>query len=146
MKAMPTTAPGNPVLLKTDVLEVRQGEQVGFLSARWLRHPSSAEFRENNYLLADLLLGRGCRRLLNDARAVLYLELADQHWLMQQLLPLLSATLLERHACVVSQMSLELMDTDRLLQHFACQPGSQGKTIGTRLFLDPSPARDWLLL
>lgn len=142
---MLTTTLGTPVILKTDVLEVLPGEQDGSLSARWLRHPSSGEFRANQYMLVDLLLECECRRLLNDARAVLYLELADQHWLMRQLFPLLSATPLELQACIVSQVSLELMDTDRMLQHFASQPDSQGNAINTRLFLEPSLAREWLL-
>lgn len=132
-------------LLINDCLEIRQSEPVNIVSVRWLRHPSSTEFRENNYLLADLLLESECPRLLNDARAVHYLELADQHWLMEQMIPLLYATSLEMNACVVSQLSMELMDTNRLVKHFSCYPSPPERVIETRLFLDVLPAREWLL-
>lgn len=63
--------PETPALLRNDCLEVLLGGQQDFISAKWLRHPSSAAFRENNYRLADLLLEYECRRILYDARAIL---------------------------------------------------------------------------
>ncbi|SIR08492.1 hypothetical protein [Pontibacter lucknowensis] len=130
-----------PAILRNDYLEIQLGKQADVISVRWLRHPTSDEFRANNYLLADLLMAYECRRLLSDARAILYLELADQHWLMEQLIPLLSSTSLELHACVVSQISLELMDTDRLVKHSSGYASPSRKAIETRLFLNTSPAR-----
>lgn len=112
-----------PAILRNDYLEIQLGKQADVISVRWLRHPTSDEFRANNYLLADLLMAYECRRLLSDARAILYLEL---------------------HACVVSQISLELMDTDRLVKHSSGYASPSRKAIETRLFLDTSPARAWL--
>lgn len=105
---------------------------------------SSTQFRSNLLQLADLMALHSCRRLLIDARAVLYLELADQHWVMRHLVPLLSPTPLELQACVVSQVSLELMDTDRMFANLSNQANLEGKMIASRFFLDASHAREWL--
>lgn len=112
-----------------DCVEARLGERTDFISVKWLRHPTSAEFRANNYLLVDLLLAYECRWLLSDTRTIPYLELADQHWLIEQLIPLLSPTSFKRHACVVSQISMELMDTDRLVKHFPTTPVNRIKRL-----------------
>ena len=69
--AMKTMEPEVFPYFISDCLEVRPCEQLDLLSATWLRHPTSTEFRENNNRLADLLLARRSRKLLYDARAVL---------------------------------------------------------------------------
>lgn len=72
------------------------------------------------------------------------MELADQHWLMEQLIPILYTTSLERNACIVSQTSMELMDTDRLVRRFSTYENALQKVIDTRHFLDPGQAWEWL--
>lgn len=140
---MKKTEPEPLVLLLNDCMEVLL-RQEDLLSIRWLQHPSSTHFRSSLTLLLGQLPEQRFFRLLVDARAVLYLELSDQYWLEQQLAALLPSTLLERQACVVSQLSLELMDTNRMLTHLSSQKNLQGEAIDTQFFQGVSPALEWL--
>lgn len=134
-------------VIQADVAELQISEQSNLALIKWLRHPSSEEFKHHSLLLVELLLEYECRYLLSNAQAIHYLEFGDQNWIIQKWIPLVHATALERQAIVVSQLSHELMDADRILEENTRQASTPETTITiqTRLFLDAFFAQAWLL-
>lgn len=52
-----------------------------FMKVIWLRHPSSAQFREAALRIVHFILDRHIQYFLSDNRKVQYLDLSDQNFL-----------------------------------------------------------------
>jgi hypothetical protein len=109
----------------------------------WLQHPDSAAFRQCFARAAEIAIRRNCRFWLSDARAVHYLEFADQNWILQFMVPLLFTSKLLKFARINSEESLSLLDVDRILQNLEAVAGIK-YTDYVALFLNRQKAVDWL--
>jgi hypothetical protein len=119
-------------------ISVEIDNNLDFIQIVWLQHPDSDTFRHCYAQATELALIRNCRFWLSDARAVHYLEFADQNWFLHYMVPLLRGSKLLKYARINSEESLSMLDTDRILQQLDLSKGRVG------IFLDRAAALDWL--
>ena len=130
------------VIHQSDTMEVAIDAEQSYLQATWLQQPSSQSFREQLWFVADQALARKTTKALFDVRKRAYLEIADQNWLVREIVPLFAGRPL-RFAYVVSETTLEAMDTYRIQVAIASNP-QLSEQIKVELFLDPPEAQAWL--
>ncbi|NEM98489.1 hypothetical protein [Pontibacter burrus] len=114
-----------------------------FIRVLWLRHPSSDEFREGFSKAADLTIAHHCHYWLSDSRAIHYLQLADQNWLIRLVTQLLPQVKLRRFARLNTLESLAMMDVPRTLNELEKLPDWQQHTL-TKVFTEEDDALAWL--
>jgi hypothetical protein len=123
-------------------IQVAINPEQDYLQATWLQQPTSESFREQIRLVVDLALARNIKKALFDVRQRAYLEIADQNWLVREIVPLFVGTNL-RFAYVVSETTLEVMDTYRIQVAVENNPVLSEQVI-IKMFLDPQEAQTWL--
>lgn len=94
-------------------LHIALNKELGLIATRWQQHPSSEEFRRAMTLSADYVCAEKCRYWLSDARKMHYMELADQNWLVNILIPRI-APYLERFARIMTEEGLTMLDIQRI--------------------------------
>jgi hypothetical protein len=122
-------------------IEIDPGQ--GFMVVIWHQHPDSDTFRRCFSLAASFTLSRKCRFWLSDARAVHYLEFADQNWILHEMVPLLGNSSLCKFARINSEESFSLLDVGRILDNLDASPYIQ-IAVEVALFIDRQQALNWL--
>jgi hypothetical protein len=123
---------------ENEFISIEIDNNLDFIQVVWLQHPDSDTFRQCYAQATELALIRNCRFWLSDARAVHYLEFADQNWFLHFMVPLLRSSRLLKYARINSEESLSMLDTDRILQQLDLTKGRVG------IFLERAAALDWL--
>lgn len=114
-----------------------------FIRVLWLRHPSSDEFREGFSKAAELTIAHKCQYWLSDSRAIHYLELADQNWLIRLVTQLLPQSRLYKFARLNTPESLAMMDVPRTFSELEKLPEWQ-QHITMKVFTEEDDALAWL--
>jgi hypothetical protein len=126
-----------------EFVTVEVNDDRSFIQVVWLQHPDSNNFRRCFMQAAELAIIRKCHFWLSDARAVHYLEFADQNWMLQYMVPLLRTSHLTKYARITSEESFSLLDVDRIIQNVELSDNSQTND-HIALFLDKKSALNWL--
>ncbi|WP_345163310.1 hypothetical protein [Nibribacter koreensis] len=129
---------------KDEFIHIHLDPRLSLLQVEWCKHPQSSEFRAVFQKLAGVVLDTKVKYWLSDPRAIHYLELGDQNWLIKDMAPLLKQSSLLKFARLVTKESLEMMDIVQIL-------GNLEKTLDLEiqtqfeLFVNREDALEWLL-
>lgn len=130
-------------LHQDECLSIAVDRKKNLLFTRWLRHPSSEEFRHSLSLAGEYVCDLECRYWLSDARKLYYMELADQNWLVNTLIPKINP-FLSRFARVMTEEGLSMLDMQRIKQKMEEEQIIEANT-RIEMFLDAESAIEWLL-
>ncbi|MFD2245247.1 hypothetical protein [Pontibacter ruber] len=131
-------------VLKDEILHIELNKELSCIYLKWHSHPSSQDFRHLYKQAADLAHEHKCRYWLSDARALHFLEFADQNWLLRELVPRLITSPLLKYARITTQESLAMFDVQRICDSIEAAPELAGIKTQIQVFLDPETAIDWL--
>ena len=131
-------------IYQDDYVRVELDETFRFIYVEWFQHPDSDTFRHIFQKLADLTIENKCQFWLSDARAIHYIEFADQNWLLQQMAPLLKTSNLKKFARLTTEESLALLDVVRVY-NMVEQLTELGITTKLELFTTKEAALNWLM-
>ncbi|AMM52558.1 hypothetical protein TH61_17110 [Rufibacter sp. DG15C] len=131
-------------VFKDDLISIQIDKDLSLLYVEWFKHPQSSEFREVYQRLADIILGSQVKYWLSDARAIHYLELGDQNWIIKEMAPLLKQSKLLKFARLITKEGMEMMDVVRLYDQLEHNPELVVKT-KFELFNNSEDALEWLL-
>jgi hypothetical protein len=126
-----------------DYLKVGIDQTVKFIFVEWFRHPSSQDFRSIFQKLADITIETRSEYWLSDARAIHYLEFADQNWLLREMAPLLKKSYLKKFARLTTKESLLLLDVIRVYD-MVNQWTELGIETKLEMFTNKEDAINWL--
>lgn len=130
-------------IYQDDYVKVELDETARFLYAQWLRHPDSQTLRRIFQMLANLAVESKTRYWLSDARAIQYVEFADQNWLLHDIVPMLKKSELLKFARLTTTESLVLMDVVRVYA-LVSQMTDLGVQTKLEMFTDEEEAMAWL--
>ncbi len=102
------------IVYQDDNIRVGLDKSLSFIYIEWLKHATSTEFRALFQKVADIAIENKVKFWLSDARLTHYLEFSDQNWLIQQILPLISQSSLEKFARVSTKEGFAMMDISRV--------------------------------
>ena len=101
-------------IYQDDSISVGIDEKLGLIYVKWQKHVNSKEFREYFLKFANIAIEKKMKYWLSDARAMHYLEFSDQNWLIQNMIPLLKLSSLEKFARVSTKEGFAMMDISRV--------------------------------
>ena len=126
-----------------DYLQVALDKNLTFIFIKWTQHPGSSDFRRLFQKLAELTIQNKCKYWLSDARAIHFIEFADQNWLLREMAPMLKKSNLVKFARLTTAENLAQLDVVRVMNQVE---QLTGLGIGTKLdlFTNMEAALDWL--
>ncbi len=130
-------------IYQNDYLKVEVDEKIKFIYVEWFKHPDSPDFRRLFQQLAEMTLAAKSKFWLSDARAIHYLEFADQNWLLREMLPMLLKSDLLKFARLTTEVSLLQLDVVRVYTMVE-QLTQLGIKTKLELFIDKVVALNWL--
>jgi hypothetical protein len=124
-------------------VKIEVDDSLRVIYIKWLKDADSEAFRHCLIKEAQLIFERGCRLWLSDARKVSFISYADQNWLLQEIVPMLKSSELQKFARVVTEESYALMDAHRVFCYI--EEATELK-VATKLelFVDMESALSWL--
>ncbi|WP_299986489.1 hypothetical protein [uncultured Pontibacter sp.] len=131
-------------LHQDESLSIEVDRKLNLLFTRWLRHPSSEEFRRSLTLASDYICDLECRYWLSDARKLYYMELADQNWLVSTMIPKINPYV-ARFARVMTEEGLSMLDMQRIKDKIEDEQKIVEANTRVEIFLDAESATEWLL-
>ena len=131
------------IVYHNDFIRVEVNEAKSYIQTTWLQQPTSQNFREQLKRVADIALAGQLTKALFDVRARAYLEIADQNWLIREIVPLFCEKTLW-FAYVVSKTAYEIMDVHRI-QEAIEKNKPLTEHLKIEIFLLPEEAEAWLL-
>ncbi|HEY4651295.1 MAG TPA: hypothetical protein VIG72_07760 [Pontibacter sp.] len=114
-----------------------------YILVEWLRHPDSEGFRKNFAKALELAIAQGCLYWLSDSRAMHYLELGDQNWIIREITPILQHIPLVKFARLTTLQSLSMMDVPRVYDKLEQLPEWRQKA-ALEVFTNKADAVSWL--
>ena len=126
-----------------EYLKIAVDDKLRFILVEWLRHVTGEKFREHFRKAANFATALKSEYWLSDARAIHYLEFADQNWLIREMAPLLQKTKLVKFARLTTIESLSLLDATQVYGKLEKLTHLKIKT-ALELFTDKDVALDWL--
>ena len=133
------------VVFSNNCIRIEVDVTAGIIFVEWLRHPSSLEFRRLYQKASDISFEYNCLYWISDARAVHYLEIADQNWILRELAPRLKTTSLLRYARVMTEDGVAMLDAARVRDNVMNSPYLTEGKFQVQFFLDKESALEWLL-
>jgi len=132
------------VLYLDDFAKIACDTDASYIELEWLQHPTTEAFRKCFYRAVELAIEMGAVNWLSDARAIHYIDFANQNWVIEHILPMLPKTKVKKFARITSLESISLMDTGRI---YSCLDELSSKTQKLTLadFTTREDAMDWLL-
>jgi hypothetical protein len=130
-------------LYQDEYIIIQLDEQLKFVYVEWLKHPSSEIFRQNFKKAIEACIDSNCQYWLSDARALHYVEFADQNWMLELIYPLLPKSNLLKFARVNTLESIALMDVARVCTILEQFPEFKLKT-QLEVFNFKAAALDWM--
>jgi hypothetical protein len=101
-------------VFQNDYFKAEVDEKHELIYVEWFRHPDSQILRQGFLKIAEIVLDNQSKYWLSDARAIHYLELADQNWLLSEMAPVLKKSQLVKFARLTTQEGMLMMDVARL--------------------------------
>ncbi|MEJ8757237.1 hypothetical protein WG947_09540 [Pontibacter sp. H259] len=144
-----TTTKPEPVTLQPEVVyqdsyvRIEADSKAKYIFVDWLQHPDSASFRHCFSKAVSFTVDMQCEYWLSDARAIHYLEFADQNWLLEEILPILPNSKLKKFARISTVESIALMDVARIYSSMDKLSALTIKT-QTEVFINKEDALEWL--
>ncbi|QHL86771.1 hypothetical protein GU926_04680 [Nibribacter ruber] len=129
---------------KDDTVLLEETVEKRFLKATWLKHPSSAQFREAALQIVHFVSERQVHFLLVDGRKVQFLDLSDQNFLLQQIYTAMPRDWTLHISYILNQASYNLMDIYRIGEKVQADE-SLNRRLKTNISLDEAAAYYWLL-
>ncbi|MGV3586985.1 MAG: hypothetical protein ACO1OF_08300 [Adhaeribacter sp.] len=126
-----------------EFLQVTVDNTANFIYVEWFRHPNSQDFRRLFKMLGDLTLANKSKFWLSDARAIHYIEFADQNWVIREMVPLLQQSNLAKFARLTTEESLAQLDIIRVY-NMVEQLTELGINTKLELFTSKEAAMEWL--
>lgn len=126
-----------------EFLKVAVDDTVKFIYVEWLQHPVSPDFRRQFKMLADLTLANKSKFWLSDARAIHYIEFADQNWLLREMAPMLKKSDLVKFARLTTEENLAQLDVIRVY-NLVEKLTELGINTKLELFTNKEAALEWL--
>ena len=145
-----TTETDKRTILQTEVLYLDDFAKIAcdtcanYIELEWLQHPTTEAFRKCFYRAVELSIELGTENWLSDARAIHYIDFANQNWIIEHILPMLPKTKVKKFARITSLESIALMDTGRIycsLEEIA----QKTRNLALADFTTREDALDWLL-
>lgn len=130
-------------LYQDEYIIIQLDEHIKFVYVEWLQHPSSEIFRQNFKIAMEACISNNCQYWLSDARAIHYVEFADQNWMLELIYPLLPKSNLLKFARVNTLESIALMDVARVCTKLEQLPEFKLKT-QLEVFNYKATALDWM--
>jgi len=127
----------------TDYINIEIDREKSYIEITWLKQHTSDVFRQELKSVAVFATHENFTRVLYDARQRHYLEIGDQNWVMQEIIPLFKGDNL-RLAYLVNPITLTAMDVYRV-QDAITNHAKLKNCIQVETFLTKTEAKAWLL-
>ena len=127
----------------SEFITIKVNQGMRYVETTWLQQPSSQEFREQLRRVIDFALANNSNKALFDIRQRAYLEIADQNWLMRDIVPLFAQHNI-RFAYVISETTLAALDVFRIQSILETNP-ADNRIFKMKTFLSKAEALTWLL-
>lgn len=114
-----------------------------YLKLEWFTHPESAHFRTVITRARDFAHQYQTTKWLCNLQQAEFLELADQHWLVEEIFTSFPASLQHDYAYLIRPMVLEVLATYHIQDLVAIDERLQAK-IKVAIFTDIDLAHQWL--
>ncbi|QMU26975.1 hypothetical protein [Adhaeribacter radiodurans] len=126
----------------TDYIKVEINTKKEYVEITWLQQHTSTIFRKELSLIVSYADEYDITRILYDVRERSYLEIADQNWVMKEIVPLLNGENLKL-AYLVNPISLVSMDVYRVQDALVANSKIRS-SINVEVFLTKEDAQRWL--
>jgi len=130
-------------ILSNEYVLVEANPENKYIQVTWLGQPKSDDFRETHKKALNYVLEHNITMWLCDMRGMVYLEIADQNWLVREIFGLLAPHLKHELAYVVSTAGLELMTSFRIHEMVTTDPELH-KQLSVEIFFQKQIAQQWL--
>lgn len=131
-------------VFEDEVARIAIEADLSLLRLTWKVHPNSDQYRSGYRKAIFLALEFKLKYWLTDSRQVLYLHMADQHWMYAKMRPLLKGNKLAKLAIVLQPETLMMTDSKPMYET-STEPRSNAKKLyNMELFLDLDSAKSWL--
>ncbi len=129
-------------LLRNEHVAIEFDDNLKYIQLTWLKHPESDIFRSMFNTAVAYCIEYNSELWYSDARAIHYLEFADQKWVLTNIAPQLPLTKVRKFARLSSLESISLMD----INHMYDAVEEKGVVNGTKceIFTDKNEALHWL--
>lgn len=131
-------------VITNDYIEIIVDKPSELLMVTWKRQATSEELRRGFYMAIEVSILYNCKYWLSDARKTNYLEIADQHWMVRDLVQLLSETHICKVARLIKDDELSILSSYRMKEKIENDHKPLIK-FSTEVFTDFNTARFWLL-
>lgn len=131
-------------VFQNEYIKVSEDRVQRLIYVEWLQHPDSQALRDGFRRLADIVLESKSKYWLSDAKAIHYLEFADQNWLLNEMAPVLKQSQLVKFARLTTQEGMLMMDAARLYEMVG-KLTALGITTQLEMFTSKEAALEWLL-
>ncbi len=122
---------------------IQLNQEQSYLELEWFTHPESAHFRAVITRARDLAHQHQLTKWLCNLQQAEFLELADQHWLVEEIFTSFPASLQHDYAYLIRPMVLEVLATYHIHDLVAIDERLQAK-IKVAIFTDVDLAHQWL--
>lgn len=130
-------------ILQNEYATVAIDKESRLVEVKWLQHCENSTFREILTKVLHQANADAVIRWLCDMRELKYVLVADQNWLVKELLPSLNPSLSHRFSYVVSRTNLELMSSLQI-QDMVREDPRLSDRFELEVFLNKEEATDWL--
>ncbi len=127
----------------TDYINIDIDKEKSYIEITWLQQHTSDVFRQELKSVTNLVVHEKITRGLYDARERFYVEIGDQNWVRQEIIPLFNGDNL-RLAYLVNPITLTAMDVYRV-QDAITNHAKLKNRIQVETFLTKAEAQAWLL-
>jgi hypothetical protein len=127
----------------TDYINIEIDKEKSYIEITWLQQHTSDVYRQVLKSVTSLVANEKITRGLYDARERFYVEIGDQNWVMQEIIPLFNGDNL-RLAYLVNPITLAAMDVYRV-QDAITNHAKLKNCIQVETFLNKAEAQAWLL-
>jgi len=130
-------------IILNEYVHVEANTENKYIQVTWLKQPSSKDFRETHKNALDFALNNNLLLWLCDMREMVYLEIADQNWLVREIFYSFDPAYNHGFAYVVSTAGLESMTSFRIHDLVTNDPDLH-KQLKIEIFFQKQIAQQWL--
>jgi len=130
-------------ILSKKYVFVEANIQDRYIQITWLEQPKSDDFRETKTSALNFVLKHDITRWLCDMRGMVYLEIADQNWLVREIFSSFNPQHSHVLAYLISTAGLESMTSFRIHELVTNDP-ELNKQLSVEIFFQKQIALQWL--
>ncbi|WP_026462784.1 hypothetical protein [Adhaeribacter aquaticus] len=131
------------IIFSNEDAKIETNMDLEFIQVVWLKHPKSESFKEIILKAHSFANQYGLTNWLCDMRQLLFLDIADQNWLVNEIFTSFNPAQQHELAYVISELGLELMTTIRI--HNLVKVNTElSKYLKVEIFFEPEIALKWL--